>query len=76
MLENTRLLRRTYYHLSLACVMLLVSFIGYASGQTTQFTYQGKLNDNGNAASGQYDFKFEALKCATTQGSPLNHARS
>jgi len=65
MLENTRLLRRTYYHLSLACAMLLVSFIGNASGQTTQFTYQGKLADSGNPASGQYDFKFKLYDTAT-----------
>ncbi len=62
---NTRLLRRTHYHLSLAFVMLLVSFIGNASGQTTQFTYQGKLNDNGNPASGQYDFKFKLYDTST-----------
>jgi hypothetical protein len=27
--------------------------------QTTAFTYQGKLSDGGNAATGQYDFQFK-----------------
>src|SRR2546426_9956768 len=64
MTGNTQLFFRTYYHLSLAFVML-VSFIGNASGQPTQFTYQGKLADSGNPTSGQYDFKFKLYDTAT-----------
>ncbi len=32
---------------------------GIASAQTTNFTYQGKLNDGGFAATAQYDFTFK-----------------
>src|SRR5215831_1260953 len=38
--------------------------IGIAEAQTTQFTYQGKLSDNGSAASGQYDFQFKLFDTA------------
>jgi len=49
-------------------LILLVSAvtltIGSAFGQTTRFTYQGKLGDNGNPASGQYDFQFKVFDTA------------
>jgi hypothetical protein len=49
-------------------LILLVSAatltIGNAFGQTTRFTYQGKLGDNGNPASGQYDFQFRVFDTA------------
>ena len=49
-------------------LILLVSAvtltIGNAFGQTTTFTYQGKLGDNGNPASGQYDFQFKVFDTA------------
>ncbi|HSE37884.1 MAG TPA: tail fiber domain-containing protein, partial [Blastocatellia bacterium] len=53
-------------HRPLAAVaMLALILIGSAQGQTTQFTYQGKLNDNGNPAGGQYDFQFKLFDTAT-----------
>ncbi len=44
---------------------VLVLLIGNASAQTTAFTYQGKLVDNGNPANGQYDFEFKLFDNAT-----------
>src|SRR5437773_416193 len=44
-------------------VLLLAASGGMA--QTTVFTYQGKLNDNGSPANGQYDFQFKLLDTAT-----------
>ena len=53
-------------------LLLVVVLIGAnAYGQTTAFTYQGKLTDNGNPASGQFDFQFklfDALSAGTQQG--------
>jgi len=56
---------------------VLVLMIGNANAQTTQFTYQGKLSDNGNPANGQYDFQFKLFDMATVgtgtqQGSTVN----
>jgi hypothetical protein len=47
-----------------------------AQAQTTAFSYQGKLADNGNPANGQYDFQFKLFDTATVgpgtqQGSTL-----
>jgi hypothetical protein len=46
-------------------------------GQTTAFTYQGKLTDSGNATNGQYDFQFKLYDTATVgtgtqQGNPVS----
>lgn len=38
----------------------LVLTMGNARGQTTQFTYQGKLGDNGNAANGRMIFNLSS----------------
>lgn len=43
----------------LSCAMLALILISDANGQTTQFTYQGRLTDAGQPASGQYDFQFK-----------------
>ncbi len=43
----------------LSAFSLLVLSASLASAQTTAFTYQGKLADNGNPANGQYDFQFK-----------------
>ena len=40
----------------LASLLLCVSSV--ALGQTTAFTYQGKLTDGGNPANGSYDLQF------------------
>lgn len=41
------------------------------SAQGTAFLYQGRLNDNGNAANGSYDLRF-ALYDAATNGSAIS----
>ena len=35
------------------------------SAQTTAFSHQGKLNDNGNPANGNYDFEFKLFDAAS-----------
>src|SRR5262249_8017862 len=57
--------------------MLLLVIAGIALAQTTAFTYQGKLSDNGAPASGNYDFTFKlfdtaAVGSGTQQGTTLN----
>ena len=54
----------------LAFVWLLLFSITLVA-QTTAFTYQGKLADNGNPANGHYDFQFslfDALSGGAQQG--------
>ena len=48
-------------------VLLTIALLAHvtAYGQGTAFTYQGKLTDNGNPASGQYDFQFKLFDTAT-----------
>jgi hypothetical protein len=53
---------------NLRCFVLLLGLLLAsitAFGQGTAFTYQGKLNDNGAPASGQYDFQFKLFDTAT-----------
>src|SRR5262249_55027785 len=52
----------------------LLIFISPLQAQTTAFTYQGKLVDNGLPATGNYDFQFslfDALSGGTQQGATL-----
>ena len=53
---------------------VLLCFISFAvipvSAQTTEFTYQGRLNDNGGPANGSYDFEFR-LHSSSAGGAPL-----
>lgn len=77
MQQQTKIRRNLCYRPLLACALLALFLIGNAQGQTTQFTYQGKLNDNGNPASGQYDFQFKLFDTATVgtgtqQGSTID----
>src|SRR5262245_50676890 len=43
-----------------ACGAAIRSF-----GQSSIFTYQGRLSDNGNPANGRYDFRFSVYKVET-----------
>src|SRR5258708_12263487 len=45
-------------------------FAFYASGQVTEFTYQGRLKDSGSPANATYDFEF-ALFDAASGGSQI-----
>src|SRR5207247_4630344 len=55
-------------------LVLIVLCAQIAPAQGTAFTYQGKLNDGGNPANGQYDFQFslyDALTGGAQQGSTV-----
>jgi hypothetical protein len=63
--------------LFIASILLLLS-PSPAPSQTTALTYQGKLNDNGNPATGNYDFQFKlfdttTIGTGTQQGSTLTN---
>ena len=58
------------YHGSIALALLLA--LASAQAQSTAFTYQGKLNDSGAAANGNYDLTF-ALYAANSGGSPVGN---
>src|SRR5262245_283619 len=45
--------------------LLLLVIAGIALAQTTAFTYQGKLTDNGSPANGNYDLTFKLFDTAT-----------
>ena len=50
------------------CIIALLLLTGAATqvaAQNTAFTYQGRLNDNGNPANGQYDLQFKLFDTAT-----------
>jgi hypothetical protein len=47
------------HKLLLACSVALLLFAGEAPGQTTAFTFQGRLNDSGVPANGNYDLEFK-----------------
>lgn len=58
----------------LLAIVLLVLSASRISAQTTEFTYQGKLSESGNPATGAYDFEFmlyDALAGGTAQGVPV-----
>lgn len=58
-----------------AAVALLLLAASAIHAQTTAFTYQGKLTDGGNPASGSYDLQFALFDSGGTQiGSPLTRA--
>ena len=44
---------------ALTALAALLSFASGAYSQGTGFTYQGQLNNSGNVASGNYDFRFK-----------------
>ena len=51
--------------LRILSIILLVSFsVIAAAAQTTTFTYQGVLNDNGAPASGSFDLRFNLFDLA------------
>ncbi|MDQ4121795.1 MAG: tail fiber domain-containing protein [Acidobacteriota bacterium] len=58
-------------HLSSAIILLLLIFSKLAVAQSTDFTYQGKLIENGSAPTGNYDFEFR-LFSLSTGGTPLD----
>jgi hypothetical protein len=59
MSQRAQINAKPFYCTLLAFAFLAVLFIGDAHGQTTEFTYQGRLTDAGNPATGMYDFQFK-----------------
>ncbi len=57
--QHTQILHHLCCRPLLACALLFLILIGTAQGQTAQFTYQGRLTDAGNPATGMYDFQFK-----------------
>jgi hypothetical protein len=49
---------------SLLYIFLFLALSIFAPAQTTEYTYQGKLNDGSLAANGSYDFQFELYDAA------------
>jgi hypothetical protein len=61
------------FALALSTLLCLFCFTTAASGQTTSFTYQGRLSDGSTPAGGTYDFEFalyDAVAGGSAQGSP------
>ncbi len=57
--------------LALSCLLCLLFSASAALGQTTSFTYQGRLSDGSAPASGAYDMKFRLYDAGgNPQGSP------
>ena len=61
--ENSAVNRKIL--LPLAALFLAVS-VGNVSAQGTTFFYQGRLSDNGSAASGVYELRFALFDAVTT----------
>jgi hypothetical protein len=72
-------MRSTFpYNNSLALVLGLLSILLFAipsQGQTTAFTYQGRLTDGGTAANGNYDLQF-ALWNSLSGGTQVGSTQS
>lgn len=51
---------------STATLFLIIALGAFmAAAQTTEFTYQGRMTDGGNAPTGLYDFEFKLFDAAT-----------
>ena len=61
--------------LSLASMLLILLFCLSVNGQTTAFTYQGRISDGGNPANGNFQMQFklfDAVSGGTQIGPTLN----
>jgi hypothetical protein len=56
---------RRFIKLLIAVTVAVMAGAHHATAQTTQFTYQGKLNDGGAPANSAYDFQFKLFDAAT-----------
>ena len=55
----------------LFCVLAMLDAVETSRAQGTAFTYQGQLNDGGNAATGNYDLQFQVYN-AVTNGNAIS----
>ena len=51
----------------LTLVVMLFAITETASGQTTAFSYQGRLTDAGNPANGNYDIQLKRFDTSTVR---------
>lgn len=58
-----------------ARAFLIITLLAGATafGQTTEFTYQGRISDNGSPANGLYDIRFRLFATSTPAGIPLGN---
>jgi len=54
-----------------ACTWVVPHRAGRLYAQGTAFTYQGRLNDSGSPANGNYDLEFTLFDAATTNGNQI-----
>ncbi len=66
MLQSAHIDQRIGYRLLLASALLALIVVDSASAQTTTFTYQGKLADNGSPATSSYYMQFKLFDDAVT----------
>jgi hypothetical protein len=48
-----------------SCLFIMLAVFSIAHAQGTAFSYQGRLNDNGNPANGSYDLSFSLYNAVT-----------
>ena len=64
-------MNETFFRFVLACVFVTAAAVSVVSGQTPDFTYQGRLLDSSLGANGNYDFDFK-LYDAQSNGNLLD----
>src|SRR5262245_9121450 len=77
-MDNRLFTRKPYFSLSLISLVGLFT-ASVALAQATAFTYQGRLNDSGNPANGNYDMLFklfttQTVGTGTQQGSTITNS--
>ncbi len=76
MSQNTANYLRSIARLLFVCILSVTLFIINIQAQTTAFTYQGKLSNNSNPATGNYDMQFklfDALSGGTQIGATITN---
>src|SRR3954463_6405923 len=56
----------SHFKNSLFVILMVVLSAGAIFGQTSDFTYQGRLSDGGTPANGNYDLQFALFDSATS----------
>ncbi|MGE0886856.1 MAG: hypothetical protein AB7P14_25325 [Blastocatellales bacterium] len=61
----TKRIRHSNFTQNVLLLIFFIANINLALAQTTSFTYQGRLNDSGNPATGMYDLQFRLFDALT-----------
>jgi hypothetical protein len=56
---------KRFYSKALGCVLALIALSTVCVAQTTAFNFQGRLNDGGAGANGNYDLRFKLFDAIT-----------